>query len=481
MIPPITLFAETSITLAPFVPESGSRSDAHRPPASSPVVAPVAVDRGRSRFRNGRTCGRRTAAAVCRRSGIRNYLQFGGHGVLVFDIDAGHRFVRRIPSAGFDAAGRPINVKGVCASVSLKRLYVTTIVSMLAFDLETDALVWEKQYDGGCDRMAISPDGRTIYLPSFEKDHWHAVDAASGEVLARIEPQPGAHNTVFGPDGREAYLAGLRSTTLAVVEPSSHKIIRRVGPFGAAIRPFTVNGSQTRGYMCVNDLLGFEVGDLQSGKLLSRVEVAGFKKGPVARHGCPSHGIGITPDEKEIWLCDAHNRRMHVFDATVDPPRQLASLSCREEPGWITFGIDGRFAYPSTGEVFEVAPRKLVARLSDETGREVHSEKMLEIDFAGTKPVRAGVSSESARWESDRRRIEKTTPLMGGFPAMWREQAPQRSPPVHAPPVTAPPGYRPSSNTLHVASRCDESRSHGFAAVGSFTRYGASVTYTQRA
>jgi len=64
------------------------------------------------------------------------------------------------------------------------------------------------------------------------------------------------------------------------------------------IRPFTVNGSETLGYMCVNDLLGFEVRDLKSGKMLSRVEVQGFSTGKVARHGCPSHGIGLTPDEK---------------------------------------------------------------------------------------------------------------------------------------------------------------------------------------
>ena len=45
--------------------------------------------------------------------GVRNYLQYGGHGVLVFDIDAGHRFVRRIPIGGFDEHKKPLNVKGI--------------------------------------------------------------------------------------------------------------------------------------------------------------------------------------------------------------------------------------------------------------------------------------------------------------------------------------------------------------------------------
>ena len=322
--------------------------------------------------------------------GIRNDLQYGGHGVLVFDINAGHRFVRRIASAGLDAKGKPDNVKGICASVSLQRLYVSTIGELISFDLTNDAIVWEKKYDGGCDRMAISPDGKIIYQPSFERDHWHALDAATGDVLARVEPQPGAHNTNYGADGKEAYLAGLRSKTLAIADTATHKIVRQVGPFSAAIRPFTVNGSQTLGYMCVNDLLGFEIGDLKSGKMLSRVEVQGFAKGKVARHGCPSHGIGITPDEKEVWLCDAFNRRMHVFDMTATPPKQVASIETREEPGWVTFSVDGHFAYPSTGDVIEVATRKIVAHLTDEHGAAVHSEKMLEIDFEGRKAVRAG-------------------------------------------------------------------------------------------
>lgn len=322
--------------------------------------------------------------------GIRNDLKYGGHGVLVFDIEDGHKFVRRIRSAGFDAKGQPDNVKGVCASVSLQRLYVSTIGELISFDLTTDAIVWEKKYDGGCDRMAISPDGKTIYQPSFERDHWHALDAATGDVIARVEPQPGAHNTNYGADGKEAYLAGLRSKTLAIADTATHKIARRVGPFSAAIRPFTVNGSQTVGYMCVNDLLGFEVGDLKSGQMLSRVEVQGFSKGKVARHGCPSHGIGLTPDEKEIWVCDAFNHRMHVFEATATPPKQVASIEVREEPGWITFSIDGRYAYPSTGDVIDVATRKIIAHLTDENGAAVHSEKMLEIDFAGRKAVRAG-------------------------------------------------------------------------------------------
>lgn len=334
--------------------------------------------------------------------GIRDYLQYGGHGVLVFDIGRGHSFVRRIPAAGLDEKGRPLNVKGICANAGTGRMYVSTTRTVTCFDLASDRILWEKPYEGGCDRLALSPDGKILYLPSLEKAHWHVVDALNGEVIKKIVTNSGAHNTIIGLDGRHAYLAGLASPLLRVTDTQTHEVIREVGPFGHFIRPFTVNGRGTLCFVNVNELLGFEIGDLVTGKLLHRVEVQGYAKGETKRHGCPSHGVGLTPDESELWLTDAHNSRIHIFDvrplrtpappsgAALPAPKQVASIALRDQPGWVTFSLDGRYAYPSTGDVIETATRRIVAGLKDETGADVQSEKMLEIDFEKGRPVRTG-------------------------------------------------------------------------------------------
>jgi hypothetical protein len=322
--------------------------------------------------------------------GIRNYLEFGGHGIAVFDIDHGHKFVRRIPTAGLDENQKPRNVKGVCASAATRLIHVSTTHTLMAIDLVSEKSLWEKAYEGGCDRMGITPDGQTLYLPSLEKDHWHVVAATTGDILARIEPKSGSHNTICGLNGKDAYLAGLKSPLLTVVDVAKREAVRTVGPFGASIRPFSVNGAETLVFVNVNELLGFEVGDLRTGKKLHRVEVGGFQPGEVKRHGCPSHGIGLTPDEKELWVCDAHNSRLHVFDASVMPPRQVVSLEVREQPGWVTFSLDGKYAYPSTGDVIDVNTHKIVTGLSDENGTPVHSEKMVEIHWQNGLPVRTG-------------------------------------------------------------------------------------------
>ena len=321
--------------------------------------------------------------------GTRNYTEYGGVGVLVFDIDSGYKFVRRIPTWPM-VEGKAENVKGIAASARTGRIYVTSLTHVIAIDAVSGKTIWDRPYEGGTDRLAISPSGRELYVPQFEGPSWHVVDAENGDVLSTIETRSGSHNTIYAPDGKHVYLAGLKSATLSVVDPAQRRVTSVVGPFENVIRPFTVNGAGTLVFVNVNDLLGFEVGDLRTGKVLHRVEVAGYIKGPVKRHGCPAHGIALTPDERELWLADCANSAIHVFDATSMPPKQVADLPMRDCVGWVSFSMDGKTAYSSTGEMIDVATRKVIATLTDEMGRAVQSEKMLDLVIADGKVVRAG-------------------------------------------------------------------------------------------
>jgi len=91
-----------------------------------------------------------------------------------------------------------------------------------------------------------------------------------------------------------------------------------------------------------------------------------------------------------LWVADCANSAIHVFDATVMPPKQTTSIKARDCVGWVSFSIDGRTAYSSTGEMIDVATKKIVATLQDEIGHQVQSEKQLELVVANGKVVRAG-------------------------------------------------------------------------------------------
>src|SRR6476619_4706898 len=78
--------------------------------------------------------------------GIRDYLGYGGHGILVFDINNNHRFVKRIDTKGFHPDKTPSNVKGIAVSLPLNSIYISTIESLQRIDLTTEKLIWEKPF-----------------------------------------------------------------------------------------------------------------------------------------------------------------------------------------------------------------------------------------------------------------------------------------------------------------------------------------------
>ena len=320
--------------------------------------------------------------------GIRDYLGYGGHGILVFDINNNHKFIKRIKTQGYHSDKTPSNVKGIAVSIPLNSIYISTLESLQRIDLTTEKIIWEKQFEGGCDRMAISPDGLTMYLPSLEKEFWNVIDCKDGHIIQKIKVNKRAHNTIYSPSGNVVYLDDIASPWLYIADAKNHTLSNKIGPFSNYVRPFTVNGKETIAYVTVDSLLGFETGDIKTGKKLASVKVEGWERGPVRRHGNPSHGIGLTPDEREIWLCDGHNMRLHIFK-NEPPYQQLTTIPLQDMPGWISFSLDGKYAYPSSGEVIDVKTRKVLVTLKDEHHNNVGSEKMLEIQFNGNKPAKA--------------------------------------------------------------------------------------------
>ena len=142
-----------------------------------------------------------------------NWENYGGVGVLVFDVKNGHRFVKRIPTWKYAAGQQPEAIRGISASVATGLLYLTTPKRLAAIDLKTEKIVWEQTYDGECcDRMTVSPDGKMLYVPGNGGSHWYAVDAMTGSLIKTL-PTPksdGAHNTIWSIDGSRVFMSGQR-------------------------------------------------------------------------------------------------------------------------------------------------------------------------------------------------------------------------------------------------------------------------------
>jgi len=322
----------------------------------------------------------------------------------VYDMDHGQAVVQRI------ALPTTAGVRGVVASPVTQMLYVSYSSdrgaggSLLKYNLLAQGIVWQKTYAHGIDSMAITPDGKTIYMPDGELSSdgkWYIVDAITGDDTGFINAGTGPHNTLVSLNGKHVYLGSRFSPYLTVADTTTNQVIQKIGPLrGNGVRPFTINGQETLAYISTTGLLGFQVGDIQTGKILYTVPIQGFTwNGSGASD--PSHGISLSPDEKELYVIDWANSYVHVFDVSHVPtsaPKQVADIqltrsmhhnetSCAYDclaDGWLQHSRDGRFVYVGdAGDVIDTASRKVVANLDPL----YNTRKMLEIDWQNGVPI----------------------------------------------------------------------------------------------
>jgi WD40 repeat protein len=324
----------------------------------------------------------------------------------VYDMDDGHRLVKTV------ALPQTRGLRGAIANAPTHSLYISYggdgngqngTPTMLKYDLLTDTVVWTHSYAIGIDSMSITPDGTTIFMPSGELASggtWYVVSADTGDVVATIDGPKSPHNTIVGPDGTRVYLGGRAYSYLQVADTASHDVIRSIGPLQSSVRPFTINGRETIAYITITGLRGFQIGDVTTGAVLRTVTFTGPNVSTLNGPTCPSHGISLSPDERELYVIDWPDY-VHVFDVTdvlARSPRQIAdirltpSMNHLESPcvydcgagGWLQHSRDGRFVYVGDqGDVIDTVSRQPVVNLPTL----YDTKKMIEIDWSGGVPV----------------------------------------------------------------------------------------------
>jgi DNA-binding beta-propeller fold protein YncE len=263
------------------------------------------------------------------------------------------------------------------------RLYISTTRRLAAIDLATGRVIWEQDYGGHCcERMAVAPDGRTIYAPAFGRALWYVIDAETGSLLSTIPVVGWPRSTALVPGDNLVVFAAWESRELLVVDTTSNTVVREVGPFTDFVCPFVISRKAKMAFANVDGLIGFEVGDLLTGLVIERVQMDDYTPEQLEAYECPSHGIAFSPDDNELWVADGIGHRLRVFDARPLPPVHVASIQLTRQPRWVVFGLDGRYVYSSTGDVVDAASKQVVATLKDERGRVVESERMVSVSMA---------------------------------------------------------------------------------------------------
>ncbi len=313
----------------------------------------------------------------------------------VYDINNAHHFVQTIHVFSGTA-----DVRGVTAAAPTHRFYVMYNLNyhghVACVDLLTGKVVWDKiLHSPGVDRGNITPDGQTLYLPTYEGDtnspYELVVNATTGTVKAQITLPTKSHDTIVSLNGKYVFMETKSPVgTLYIASTATNKVVKTITGYccSKVLAPFSVNGEDT---LVVNDVYGvygFQIGDVTTGKVIATAHFTGTTGDKNSLHG-----IAWTPNEQEVWANDRGTGTpyVHVFNMTTTVPTQthLVRLS-HDNPHWITFSIDGRFAYVSyatgSGLSTDVINTSTYSRISTLAP----SEDLLEVDFNGGAVNRVG-------------------------------------------------------------------------------------------
>jgi YVTN family beta-propeller protein len=261
---------------------------------------------------------------------------------------------------------------GIAFSPDGSRVYVSNEATSTldVFDRKTGKLLKKVALSDHPNNIAVAKDGRIVVGIARDPGALDIIDPAT---LARTKSVPvngRLHNVYVTPDSRYVVTGSIRSGIVTVIDLATEQPVWEV-KFDKGIRPMAIeagpDGSTKRIFVQLSDFNGFAVVDFAARKEVARIALPAAKAEFEAdgdRSTAPSHGIGVAPDGKTLWVTSIPNNAVYVYsleDLKLKGEVALPSLKLAgHQPisavaNWVTFTPDGKAVYISNAALRSVS------------------------------------------------------------------------------------------------------------------------------
>jgi len=257
---------------------------------------------------------------------------------------------------------------GIVASPDKSRLYVSSEAEEVldVVDLASSQVIHRVPLGRQPNNLAITPDGRRVYVCLRGEAHVAIVDTASLTKVKSVPVGRAPHNVCCSPDGRWMIATSMDDNKLTAIDIATETPAFEI-PLPGQPRPLVIDAQARRIYVQLSDLHGFVVVDVAARKVIDTVLLP--EAPPGAQPLIPrtfSHGIGIAPDGKTLWVTSLLDNSVSVF--SLPDLRRLGTTRVGQAPDWLTFTADGRRCYVSNAgsdavSVLDVGSRKELTRI----------------------------------------------------------------------------------------------------------------------
>jgi YVTN family beta-propeller protein len=262
---------------------------------------------------------------------------------------------------------------GVNFSPDGSRVYVSNeFESVLdVIDRKTGEILRRVALSGHPNNIAVTEDGRRV-LVGIRSDPGvlDVIDTSSLNRVKSISVDGSVHNVYVTPDGKYAVSGSIENKAATVIDLQTDKSIWEV-KFDSGVRPMAFernpDGSTACIFVQLSGFNGFAVVDFAKRAEIARIKLPDQPGGygiAEGRTGTPSHGIGVAPDGKSLWVNSTFANA--VFKYSLPDLKLLGNVPLPEVhsaghsptssvPEWITFTPDSGAVYISNSGAASVS------------------------------------------------------------------------------------------------------------------------------
>jgi YVTN family beta-propeller protein len=251
---------------------------------------------------------------------------------------------------------------GVNFSPDGKLVYISneTARELDIVDQKSAAIVNRIALSGHPNNIAVMKNGLVLVSIASAPGALDIVDPVALKLVKTIPTRGGLHNTYITPDEKYAVAGSVSAKRITVFDLQTQTILWELD-MEAGVRPMTIeknpDGSTGRIFVQLSNFHGFVVVDFAQRKEVARIKLPDGQYGKAEwRMGTPSHGLGISPDGKSLWVNSILANAIFEYSLPdlklmghADLPQVMHQdmTHSGSVPEWITFTPDGRSVYVS--------------------------------------------------------------------------------------------------------------------------------------
>jgi YVTN family beta-propeller protein len=253
---------------------------------------------------------------------------------------------------------------GINFSPDGTRVYVSneSDSTLDVFDQKSGALVKKVPLTNHPNNITVAKDGRIFVGIARDPGALDIIDPATLTLTKSIPMRGRLHNIYMTPDEKYVICGSVQKKFVSVVDAKTETIVWDY-QFDLGVRPMTIeantDGSTKRIFVQLASFDGFAALDFAKHEEVARVKLPDLHTGvdmDAGRLDAPSHGIGVNPDGKTLWVTSIPQNAVFIYslaDLKLLGHVMLPELKLSGRPlggavaNWVTFTPDGKTIYIS--------------------------------------------------------------------------------------------------------------------------------------